>query len=257
MIPTPAQEVTDLYNKESKHSAYQTLAPSVAKILGLAPLETGSHHERARLRCILSQVSIAGSRVLDIGGNTGFFTFSAIENGAAHVDYFEGNASHAQFVRTAAAALGLDQQIASHDSYYEFSGGDGGGRYDICFCLNVVHHLGDDFGDGAISIDDAKAAMIDCIRGLAQTSAHLVLQVGFNWNGDIRKPLFTNGLKSEVIDFILGGVDACWAVSSIQVAEAGVAGIAYAPANEENLKRFDQLGEFLNRPLFFLKSKVL
>jgi SAM-dependent methyltransferase len=246
----------ELYRRQSKHSEYQVLAPAVARILGNPELKTTSREEALRLDCIRAQLSLDGATLLDIGGNTGYFTFSAIEHGAGHVDYFEGEAAHADFVRTAALALGLDRRISVHGAYFDFDPEAEIGRFDLCFCLNVVHHFGDDFGDQAISIESARSKILSCINALASMTDFLVLQIGFNWKGNTGQPLFEHGLKSEMIEFVSRGTRAIWDIREIQVAHETESGLVYSPANGDNLRRFDHLGEFLNRPIFFMKSRA-
>src|SRR5690606_14730461 len=66
-------------------------------------------------------LSCSGFNVLDIGANTGYFTFSALENSAAHVTVFEGNKHHAEFLNVAARHLKLDQRLEVRDRYFDFN----------------------------------------------------------------------------------------------------------------------------------------
>ena len=58
-----------------------------------------------------------------------------------------------------------------------------------------------------------------------------------------------------MIDFITQGIQSNWDVVSIAVPEKTESGIVYKELNDKNIIREDSLGEFLNRPLFILKSK--
>lgn len=250
-----SKKLIELYRKESKHSSYQILAKSICDVISESEINVSGMHEQSRFRAILSHVSLDGLRILDIGGNTGYFAFTAIENGAEFVDFFEGNASHAEFVSTAAFALNLNDRIKVHNEYFEFSSDTRRRRYDLCFCLNVTHHLGDDFGKSVESIGPAKDKMVTCINSLSDKADFLVFQMGFNWKGDIRCPLFPHGTKREMIDYISSGTRGFWDIVSVQIAEESMGQINYTPANEKNLARVDTLGEFLNRPLFFMTSQ--
>jgi hypothetical protein len=68
--------------------------------------------------------------------------------------------------------------------------------------------------------------------------------------------LFANGTKRELIDFVRTGIDGIWDIEKIAVAEKNTK-IYYTDLNENNIERNDSLGEFLNRPLFILKSKKM
>jgi len=58
-----------------------------------------------------------------------------------------------------------------------------------------------------------------------------------------------------MIRFIKEGSQDNWEILNIGVAESTKVGIKYIDLNKRNIRRDDSLGEFLNRPLFILKSK--
>ena len=65
-----------------------------------------------------------------------------------------------------------------------------------------------------------------------------------------------NGTKGEVIDFVDSGTRDTWSIQSVGIAETSNARIVYKNLNSNNIQRQDTLGEFLNRPLFIMKSKL-
>jgi hypothetical protein len=83
----------------------------------------------------------------------------------------------------------------------------------------------------------------------------LVLQIGFNWHGNIEQPLFLKGTKREMINFVTDGTENNWEICSIGVAQSVEGEIVYCDLNESNIERNDSLGEFLNRPIFIMKSR--
>ena len=111
---------------------------------------------------------------------------------------------------------------------------------------------GDDFGDREQSMATARAGMMTRLRRLAGASRWLVLQLGFNWMGNRHQPLFEHGLKQEIIDFVCSGCEPDWSVRAIGIYDPATA--SYAAPDASNLARRDDLGEFLNRPIFLLKS---
>ena len=246
-----------LYSAKSKHSAYQTLPTAIAGMLdiNLSINMKGTRSEKERLRYIIKHVDLTGKNVIDIGGNTGFFTFESIDLGASAVRYYEGNKEHALFVETAARELGLCGMVEVQSKYFLFEKGIISDRFDVCFCLNVIHHLGDDFGDQEIDIQTAKDVMIKSINLFASQCEILVFQIGFNWKGDIKLPLFKDGTKVEMIEFIKNGTKSFFDILHCGIATGTRNEVEYQNLCDSNSIRNDELGEFLNRPIFILKSK--
>lgn len=253
MTATP---LLDLYQRTSKHSNYQVLSDTLAPLLGNDAVSVRSRHERERLAYLLSKVPVEGLHVADIGGNTGYFSFELLARGARRVDYFEGNAAHRDFVSAAADRLGLADRLHTHQRYVAFEAGELP-PVDCTLLLNVLHHLGDDFGDPALAKEAARQRMLQCLATLARTSRTAVFQLGFNWKGDRQQPLFAGGTKAEMIAFIEQGIAADWEVVTIGVAERDGNQTVFRDLCDRNLARDDTLGEFLNRPIFILRSRHL
>lgn len=248
------EELKKLYTKNSKHSDYQKLADSVMNLLGTSSFVVKSHQEAERLQYAKSKLNFYNKKVLDIGGNTGYFTFQILDEGAAKVYYCEGNKTHAKFVSIAAELLNLNKKIDVRSEYFDFDHVTK--NYDIILNLNVLHHMGDDFGIEN-NVDTAKKDIIEKINSLAYHTEYMVLQIGFNWMGDIAKPLFKTGSKGEMIGFLSDGCNKFWDMEAIGIAvKDHEDNIVYQDLNEENVQRDDRIGEFLNRPLFIMKSKV-
>lgn len=163
--------IENLYNQISKHSNYQIISSALEKILDKDNLSVKSRQEWERLFYMKKHVDFRGKKVLDIGGNTGFFSFEILEEGAEHVDYHEGNQIHAQFVQTASKFLGTEDKISVYPKYFLFDEKDK--KYDIVLCLNVVHHLGDDFKIANIE-DIACQEMIAEINKLSKCTDILI-----------------------------------------------------------------------------------
>lgn len=247
--------LTYLYNQTSKHSNYQVLHPALAKIIPPKDIETRSRQELERWRYIGSKVDFSGKTVVDVGGNTGFFSFAAIEGGAARLDYYEGNESHSRFVEQAAKVLRIDDVISVNNKYLDFESYNLDS--DVMLLLNVLHHIGDDYGELTAT---REGALERIVSDLNQLSAHirvLVLQIGFNWKGDREQPLFNAGTKKEVIEFVEENTRKKWNIEHIGVASMIGGDVVYSDVNETNIIRDDSLGEFLNRPIFILKSKTI
>ena len=247
------EQLNKLYMESSKHSNYQALSSELKKILPQEQLTIISRQEYERLAYICSQIDFSEKNVLDIGGITGLFTWGPSRGGAKHVDYYEGNKTHAEFVNISAKVLDCEQKVTVFPKYYLFN--QNKKTYDIILCLNVVHHLGDDF-DAEKDIQSAKTEMLSCINSMAFITDILVFQMGFNWCGDRNCCLFENGTKKEMEDFLQKGTEDLWRIDKIGIAEFDNGVIEYKDMNEHNNVRKDDLGEFLNRPIFIMKSKV-
>ena len=89
-------------------------------------------------------------------------------------------------------------------------------------------------------------------------TAHLMaFQMGFNWCGDKNKCLFEKGEKRELEEFIETNTSDYWDILNIGIAEKNNGRVKYSMLNETNNHRIDELGEFLNRPLFIMQSKII
>jgi hypothetical protein len=122
--------------------------------------------------------------------------------------------------------------------------------------MNVLHHVGDDYNQSVQDIDSAKDHILSSLNQIANCTKTLVFQLGFNWQGNIDLPLFSRGEKKEVIDFITIGTEEYWKLQAIGIAIPSDLGIVYVDLDPSNISRMDELGEFLNRPIFILESKT-
>ncbi len=243
----------ELYSQKSKHSNYQTLPKKLADIIG-DDIEVKTRYETERLAYILENIDVKNKSILDIGGNTGYFTFEMLGQGAKRVHYYEGDKIHAEFVKISSKYLNLEDRLDITDSYFSFTDMEFGINYDVILLLNVLHHIGDDYGDKKISMEKAKKTIIRQLNGLAEIGKTMVFQLGFNWKGNRELCLFEHGTKTELINFIKDGTEKYWEIYKIGVAESQDNAIKYYDANIENMKRLDSLGEFLNRPLIIMRS---
>ncbi len=253
MIVAKINELKTLYSQSSKHSNYQILSKRLSLIIGNNKIKIKSRYEVERLKYILKYLNVNKKTIADIGGNTGFFSFELIDSGAEKIYYYEGNKTHADFVSLAANVLNIENKIEVANKYFSFENDIINKEYDIILLLNVLHHVGDDFGNEGISIEMAKQNIIKQLNSLADKTSILIFQLGFNWKGNRNLGLFKEGTKKEMIDFISEGVKNYWTITKIGIAEPVKEGIEYFDINDKNVIRNDQLGEFLNRPIFILK----
>jgi SAM-dependent methyltransferase len=253
---TTKEELIRYYSKKSKHSQYQELPSSLIPILGGHATPTKTRWESERLRYILNKVDVKGKSILDIGGNTGFFTFELLNAGAQHIDYYEGNKDHVDFVSRAAEVLEVNNNISINHRYYSFEESNQE-FYDIVLLLNVLHHFGDDYGNKDKTLEESRKEIIYQLNSFKNKTDFLVFQLGFNWRGNPAYCLFENGTKQEMIDFINEGTKDNWDIIATGIAEREGGAMAYQECNHKNILRDDSLGEFLNRPIFILSSRAV
>lgn len=235
----------------SKHASYQELATWVREALpDIVPLRS-SRHESARLQYMLDRIDLAGKSVLDIGSNCGFFALEMLRHGAARATCYEGSADHAGFLDAARDALELAGRLQVHGRYFDFDAGHG--RHDVGLLLNVLHHVGDDYGDRSLSMEAARAEIARNLVLMRRHCDELVFQLGFNWKGDRNLGLFPEGTIREMVDFVERSSRGTWQVRHVGVAEQDASGaVVYRDLAPANSHRKDALGEFLNRPIFIL-----
>jgi SAM-dependent methyltransferase len=247
--------LTELYSKTSKHSNYQKLPTALRQYLNEDLLQIKSRYEEERLAYIMKNVAINNKTILDIGANTGFFSFELLKNGAKSVHAYEGNKNHADFIEYAAKFIKIDKNLIIYNSYFDFFNIPQELNYDIVLLLNVLHHIGDDYGDSSITLKIAKNNILESINAFSGRTDILVLQLGFNWQGDRNKPLFSKGTKKEMIEFLRENIFEKWSIIKTGIPVLVNNKIEYCDSDEKNIERMDSLGEFLNRPLFILKAK--
>lgn len=237
---------------KSKHSHYQSIHPILKDKININVEYEFEKMEYSRAKYINENIKIHGKNICDIGANTGYFTFEAIQRGAKTIDAYEGNKNHAEFISRMKDFLPDGNIIKIFDSYFDFDKNTK--TYDILFCLNVLHHLGDDFGDTEINIESAKEKISKAISKLCTQCETLVLQIGFNWKGNRNSPLFRHGTKKEMIEFVK---ESLMPLSDLKIGIYEDAANEYIEAQEKAndlLKRRDDLGEFLNRPIFIIRK---
>lgn len=238
-----------LYDITSKHSHYQALPKSVTDLVGEVKQEI-NRYEFERLDYITSNIDLNNKVILDIGANTGFFSVSSIENGANLVDVYEGDESHVNFISDISDVLDLN--ITTNQKYLEF-GETFDKKYDVVYLLNVIHHLGDDFGDTEISIKKAKQKMSEILKYFSNKTKFMVFQMGYCWKGDRNLLLFEGGTKNEMISFVENSIKNYWDIVNIGILQSD---LTYYNLNDSNIKNEPKLKEFGNRPLFILKSNI-
>lgn len=247
------EKLERLYANKSRHSQYQILASNIEHLVPYKKPEK-SKYEKERLDYILKNVELKDKKILDIGGNTGYFTFESCKKNPKSIDYFEGNTEHAEFVKLASEIVGLSNIINVSSEYFLF--GKQTKVWDVVFFLNVIHHIGFDFEKDVTGMT-VREKMLEHINSMAEYSKVMVFQMGFNWYGNTQKCLFEYGTKEEMEEYLQEGTKDKWEIVYIGIPVKKDNQFIYENRTEENNVRIDEYGEFLNRPLFIMKSRLL
>lgn len=201
---------------------------------------------------ILENLNYNNLKVLDIGANLGYFSLSAALNGATEVLSVESDKVAIEFIKLQLKLLGMEKVVKTQDFPFDF-GVKQNKTYDVILCLNVLHHIGRYFGDKDLNLEEAKTKLIEYLNLLSCSTKYCWFQIGFNWKGNIEFPLFDNGLKSELIEFVVSNISDYWEVKKIAIFNDET--MRYS-SNNYKMDRIEELGEFGNRPLFLLESKI-
>lgn len=245
--------ILDRHSRGEKHIGYHILPERFNALLQVTEQENRyMFSERERFAYFQSKVDFRGKRVIDIGCNIGYFLFSILDAGASHVIGYEGKRSCGEFLEGAIKLMGCPEQFDFHNTYCQF--GPDLGDHDVGLLLNVLHHMGDDYGSPFIDKAEARQNMLHQLNVLSPQIGTLIFQMGFNWKGDRNNCLFNHGTKAEMIDFISDGTQGYWSVDHIGIASRQGSVLRYEALNDTNVNRDDSLGEFLNRPIFILRS---
>ncbi|HIP27062.1 MAG TPA: class I SAM-dependent methyltransferase [Flavobacteriaceae bacterium] len=239
----------EYYHMKSKHSNYQILSTLLTPYL--KDIDVKTRFEKERLKFILKHIELKNKYILDIGGNTGYFTFEFLKYGALHIDYYDGDKAHSLFMNEAKKILKLDEKLKIYNQYYLFKKSDK--TYDITLLLNVLHHVGEDYGDINIDKNTALKKIITSLKQISFNTDILIFQLGFNWKANRDYPFFKK--KEEMINFIQKELIEYFDVLNIGIAEKDNINISYNLINKSNVNQPNYEREFLNRPIFIMKSK--
>jgi len=241
--------------KDEKHRGYHILPERLNSKIDSEELKNKYvFYEKERIVYMKSKIDFKNKTVLDIGCNMGYFLFEILDVHAKKVTGYEGKILCGEFLNRAIKLMNEKNRFEFYNTYFNFNKVNE--KYDVVLLLNVLHHLGDDYGDKTLSIEKARHHIIEQLNSLSKNTSIMIYQMGFNWQGNIKKCLFEKGTKAEMIDYIKTGTQNYWDIIAIGIAERYNSGIIYKDLTEKNIVRDDSLGEFLNRPIFILKSKL-
>lgn len=237
--------------RSNKHHTYHRIPSGFSEYSGSKD-ELRRYKEEERFEFICSNLDFVGKTVVDIGCNTGFFLTRYLNSGAEKVKAFEGSPICKPVLQKYFA--NTTESLEINYEYFDFDKQQDE-KFGVVILLNVLHHIGDDFGDSALSMTQAKELIISHINNISFFAESLVLQLGFNWKADTNRCLFKKGTKREMVEFISTGTKPYWGIKAIGVPVGTQNSVKYEYLDEYNVERSDELGEFLNRPIFIMESK--
>ena len=104
--------------------------------LHVVPTDQSLARKCGLLTPVFTPALVTGRRVLDLGANSAFFSFLALQNGASAATAVDMDLAHVEHVRTAAAALGYQRLTAVHGNVADWDE-----PADIVVALALVHWL--------------------------------------------------------------------------------------------------------------------
>lgn len=243
-----------------REDIYQTYHPYILDRLSRTATDEVAAHsitlDKERAAFMFNHKSAVGQRVLDIGANQGFMSIEAALRGAQSVDAFESNEVDGLFLSRAAKAFAELRAVRAHTDNYAFEQANNS-SWNYVICLNVLHHIGRYFDAHVHSLSEAKTVMSRHLQGLLAKQGCVWLQLGFNWQGNTQQPMFAQGTKREMTDFVASLVGQGARLSTIGIYNP--IGRAYESVTQGDWahplwQRIDSLGEFGNRPLYLIES---
>lgn len=242
-----------------REDIYQTYHPYVLKALNrMTASGSGARSitlDAERAAFMFAHKSATGQRVLDIGANQGYMSVEAALRGARSVDAFESNDIDGTFLSQAARTFPELGALNAHALNYEFA--QNNTQWSYVVCLNVLHHVGRYFDAHISDMAQAKTAMAVHLQRLLAQGGCIWLQLGFNWQGDTRQPMFAKGTKREMTDFVEGLLGADARITTIGIYSPDSHAYEAVALNDREhplWQRMEGLGEFGNRPLYLIES---
>lgn len=258
------EKIIHWYYDDSKHSVYQSMPEFVQKELGIAiEINQEWRGDVERYNYITSHFDFNGKSILDIGANSGYFSLNLAKHFGKQVIVYEPNRNHCEIVETIAKHFAVNNIIV-------FQKGVGIEdlpdieKSDIVLHLNVLHHAGVDFDTNDVrNIPELKHYIANYLAILKDKTHHLIFQMGYNWGGNKKTPIFDRINGYELIHFF---IETCsqnnWEVKKIGLAMKENQKISYknmqAPFDFEMINQIiskqTELSEFYKRPIFICRS---
>lgn len=200
--PERLKEILAKYSDGTKHSAYQLLPDFVVEESGIqVDINTRWRGDESRLKYFYQALDFNGCSLVDIGANTGYLSLSIGYKYDCQVTAYDINPNNVGFINALAEYFGLTNVRAevlevSLTNLWRLKAAD------ICLNLNVLHHAGTDFDvqvvEGPDGMESYVSRYLDAVRD--RYALH-VMQLGYNFGGDKRRPLFGGIYPKRMLAF--------------------------------------------------------
>ncbi len=189
MLSDPLQS---LYDEISKHGQYQAL-PSFMRNDAEIQNERYKHFKLCdqRLNFLLkSDILESVNSLVEVGANIGFFALSlAKKYPHLAIKTIEANKTFCAISRKIADAYHLTN-IEVEAGFYPFRDHKSQPKADLGIIFNVMHHGGAEYDqEYCTTRNDWYAYSEKVMAALACSYDKMILQIGYNWGGDIKEPL--------------------------------------------------------------------
>ena len=254
--------ILDLYHDESKHSIYQSMPIFVQESLDIeVKVNQEWRGDVERYNYLVKHVDFNNKTIMDIGANTGYFSLNIAKHFAKEVIAYEPNENHGKVIKMLADFCKVENLKTKYEGV-AFDNLKDIENSDILLHFNVMHHAGHDFDSTYVEkIEFLKKYSIDYLKQLRTKTKKIIYQMGYNWGGNKKTPIFPEINGAEMIK---GVEKLCnesgWKIESIGLSKRADGKIIYEhfafPLKEEVLKSLNAkqegLSEFYKRPIFIL-----
>jgi len=137
-----------------------------------------------RLRAIEAVFGdVALGRIIDLGGNSGYFALSLLDSGrASHATVVDLDGGALAAGRTMALAMGLEDRIDFVEQKIDLGYVRAMASHDTVICLNLIHHGGALYDIAEVDRDGWAAYARQWLAELRSKSTRAIIGVGFKGN---------------------------------------------------------------------------
>jgi hypothetical protein len=142
-----------------------------------------------RCRWLLDNIDVAGLSVVEVGANIGYFALSLADAGAERVRAYEPLPAFSEACALLTGLCGLEERLFSINAGLALDDVETLPETDLVIMLNVMHHAGTVFDQGAVAAGGGwQAYALDYLRRLAGRARRLFFQIGNTARGEALFP---------------------------------------------------------------------
>lgn len=171
---------------QSKHGLYQMLPPTLIK--KMPELEKFSFSRRLddkRYEWFSEKLDFDGKRVMDIGGNIGYFSFRLASEKNAHLTIYEPQEQHIKAIESIKPIIDMpDEKVKCVNQGVGLDDIKTLPEQDIILLFNVLQHAGEDYDKKYVpDISHWRDYTISYLQALRSKTKNMVFQMGYTWLG--------------------------------------------------------------------------